>query len=143
MYIHVHTYMDCIHTHPYIYTCIYVCIYMYGCIYICVCVCIYIRTCIAGPAAGQPPTIHGLASAEGGMHVHIQTYTYTRIQPYTPTYMLCSVLQWVVCRRNSQSTTGSDQNATASQTQCEVHIQSGWLAGKLFNKLLHITYGQI
>ena len=96
MYIHVHTYMDCIHTHPYIYTCIYVCIYMYGCIYICVCVCIYICTCIAGPAAGQPPTIHGLASAEGGMHVHIQTYTYTRIHPYTPTYMLCSVLQWVV-----------------------------------------------
>ena len=141
-YMYIHTWTAYIHTHTYIH--LYMCAYICMGVYIYVCVCVHIYTYMYSWASGRTAAHHpwaclcrrGYACTHTNLHVYTHTPIYAHVHAVQCATVGC-------CRRNSQSTTGSDQNATASQTQCEVHIQSGWLAGKLFNKLLHITYGQI
>ena len=152
--VHTCTYIHGLHTYTPIHIYMYICVHIYVWVYIYMCVCVHIYTYMYSWASGRTAAHHpwaclcrrGYACTHTNLHVYTHTTIYAHVHA-----VQCATVGW--CRRNSQSmslydinsqsTTGSDQNATASQTQCEVHIQSGWLAGKLFNKLLHITYGQI
>ena len=92
--VHTCTYIHGLHTYTPIHIYMYICVHIYVWVYIYMCVCVHIYTYMYSWASGRTAAHHPWACLcrRGYACTHTNLHVYT----HTPTYMLCSVLQWVV-----------------------------------------------